>query len=90
MHVIDGTIDESKEVDGATCVPENQHSSETSKTINEDPFEKQQRKHEYSLKKAKYLVLILIVFRLIYSAIYYMHSCCTLWCYGSDRTITTD
>jgi hypothetical protein len=41
MHVIDGTIDESKEVDGATCVPENQHSSETSKTINEDPFEKQ-------------------------------------------------
>lgn len=65
MHVIDGTIDESKEVDEATCVPENQHSSETSKTINEDPFEKQQRKHKYNLKKAKYLVLILIVSNLL-------------------------
>lgn len=65
IHVIDGAIDESKEVDGATCFPENQHSPETSKTINEDPFEKQQRKHKYNLKRAKYLVLILIGFNLI-------------------------
>lgn len=65
IHVIDGAIDESNEVDGATCFPENQHSPETSKTINEDPFEKQQRKHKYNLKKAKYFVLILIGFNLI-------------------------
>ncbi|CAG2246058.1 PIGB [Mytilus edulis] len=66
VHVIDGAIDESQEVDGAAEVTDNtQSSSPSSKSPSEDPFEKQQRKHKHNLTVAKYLVFILIGLNLI-------------------------
>lgn len=66
VHVIDGAVDESQDTDAASCSPENSNqSTATSTTRTEDPFEKQQRKHKYNLKKAKYFVLILIGVNLI-------------------------
>ncbi|XP_076115625.1 GPI alpha-1,2-mannosyltransferase 3-like [Mytilus galloprovincialis] len=66
VHVIDGAIDESQEVDGAAEVTDNtQSSSPSSKSQSEDPFEKQQRKHKHNLTVAKYLVFILIGLNLI-------------------------
>lgn len=90
VHVIDGPIDETKESgDSSEKIAE----PSPQKSVSEDPFEKQQRKHKINLTKAKYLVFVLIAMNLIpamYFGVLHQRGTTVVMKYLYDESIDKD